>query len=55
MRVTPEHQRALEKNAKPVFVVNQLSFFDVMMAVAIGVAVGLSVTYFIIAVLNVRL
>jgi len=40
MKITPEQQRALEKNAKPVYVVNQLSFADMVLAVALGVALG---------------
>ncbi len=53
MKATPEHQSY--ENAKPVYVVNQLSFIDVVMAVAIGVAIGTFAVSSIIAALGARL
>jgi hypothetical protein len=53
MKITPEHQRAFEKNAQPVYVVNQLSFIDMILAVAIGVALGTFGMAFILRALDV--
>jgi len=55
MKITPEHRRAFEKNAQPVFVVNQIGVGSMIGAVAVGVAIGIFSLYIILAVLGTTL